>query len=114
MQVIVLGSIIRYISQLSGKFSKKKYRGPFGHRIKIVQIFKKISELILKMEEACARLREEIESLQTENQKLERIYLANGISRISKSDNEEQLAKWVDETLKNSSSKTIIEDSLKN
>ena len=60
------------------------------------------------MEEACVRLRKEIESLQTENQKLESIYLANGISRISKSNNEEQLAKWVDETLKNFSSKESL------
>ena len=60
------------------------------------------------MEEACARLREEIESLQLENQKLESIYLANGISRISKSCNDDQLTKWVDETLKNCSRKDSL------
>ena len=60
------------------------------------------------MEEACARLRDEIESLQLENQKLESIYLANGISRISKSCNDDQLTKWVDETLKNCSRKDSL------
>jgi len=60
------------------------------------------------MEEACIRLREEIESLHIENRRLENIYFTNGISRISKTNNEEQLTKWVDETLKNLSSKESL------
>ena len=64
------------------------------------------------MEEACARLREEIELLQKENRTLENVYLANGISRISKTNNEDQLSKWVNETLENiTNTEPFVEDS---
>ena len=42
----------------------------------------------------------------------ENIYLANGISRISKNNDEEQLSKWVNETLENiTSTEPYVEDS---
>ena len=64
------------------------------------------------MEETCARLREEIELLKNENKTLENIYLANGISRISKNNDEDQLSKWVNETLENiTSTEPYVEDS---
>lgn len=64
------------------------------------------------MEETCARLREEIEILKNENKTLENIYLANGISRISKNNDEDQLSKWVNETLENiTSTEPYVEDS---
>ena len=64
------------------------------------------------MEETCARLRDEIELLKNENKTLENIYLANGISRISKNNDEDQLSKWVNETLENiTSTEPYVEDS---
>ena len=56
------------------------------------------------MLEAVSRLREEVKWLKIENRKLENVYLANGISRLAKKNDEDQLTKWVNETLENTSS----------
>lgn len=46
------------------------------------------------MEETCLKLSKEIAALREENAKLELIHLANGISRLNKAGNDEELTNW--------------------
>ena len=46
------------------------------------------------MEEACTRLKKEIESLKEQNKQLEQLYITNNITRASTTKNDQEFAEW--------------------